>query len=138
LIAATARRPAGWDVFSMGAGILDARALLEADLDAGRDREAAPQPDTAEARDTIAMRSFVLETAGVDASRAPLDWQRFGPEIATAVLRSRLQGRRPAAAGLVLEETVAAPSLSPRLTAALARSPVLRESLGVPAEPGDG
>ena len=38
LLQATARRPAGWDSGEMGAGIADARALLAADLDAGRAR----------------------------------------------------------------------------------------------------
>ena len=41
LLQATARRPAGWDPFAMGPGIVDARALLAADLDLGRNRDAA-------------------------------------------------------------------------------------------------
>ena len=39
LLRATARRPDGWDLSQMGAGIADARALLAADLDFGRDRD---------------------------------------------------------------------------------------------------
>ena len=130
LLKATARRPAGWNSFDMGAGIVDARALLEADFDAGREHESAPQPDDAVAREKIAMQSFVLETVGVDALQEDLDWNRFGPEIATALLRARLQGRETEA-GAIREETVAVPpSLSPELAQAL-RSPALRQQLGV-------
>jgi serine protease len=128
LLKATARRPAGWDSFNMGAGIVDARALLEADFDAGRDRESAPQPDDAVAREEIAVQSFVLETVGADALQDDLDWNRFGPEIATAVLRQRLLG---ADAGALRAEAPAAPaSLSPELAQAL-QSPALRQRLGI-------
>lgn len=128
LLKATARRPAGWDSFNMGAGIVDARALLEADFDAGREHESVAQPDDAVAREEIAMQSFVLETVGVDALQEDLDWNRFGPEIATALLRARLQGAETEG---VRDETVAVPpSLSPKLAQAL-RSPALRQQLGV-------
>lgn len=124
LIRATARRPAEWDAFSMGAGIIDARALLEADLDAGRDRESAPQPDDAAARDTIAVQSLVLEAAGPGAIPPDLDWRRYGPEIAAAVLRRQLSGLGPQ------PELARATSLSPEL-ASVVRGSALGEYLGV-------
>jgi hypothetical protein len=96
LVRATARRPAGWDSFNMGAGIVDARALLAADLDAGRELESAPQADSAAVRSEISMQSFVLETSGVDMRASDLDWNRHGPELVNALLRSRVrEGRAP-------------------------------------------
>ena len=74
----------------MGAGIADARALLAADLDLGRDLDSVqpakpptgPEPDVAE---------LVAETVGVDAvPGAGLDWRRYGPELATALLEAQL------------------------------------------------
>jgi hypothetical protein len=116
----------------MGAGIVDARALLEADLDVGRDRESAPQPDSAAIRDSIAMESFVLETAGVDAATADLDWNRYGPEIATAMLRKNLETAGSSARRDSGEESFGEPSpvaVSPELASAL--PPALARHLGV-------
>ena len=90
LLRATARRPQGWDLSQMGAGIADAQALLAADLDLGRDLDSVqpakpptrPEPDVAE---------LVAETVGVDAvSGTGLDWRRYGPELATALLEAQL------------------------------------------------
>lgn len=92
LVKATAQRPPNWDSFNLGAGIVDARTLLEADVDVGRERESAPVPDVDAERSKIAIQSFVLESAGnAESLQADLDWMRFGPEIAFRILRSRLQ-----------------------------------------------
>src|SRR5262249_41451451 len=127
LVMATARQPAGWDTFSMGAGIVDARALLEADLDTGRDRESAPQPDDPAMRSQIAVQSLVLETAGPTALEAPVDWQRHGAEIASAVLRRQMLGDS------MRREETAAPGVSPELASALRGSP-LGAYLGIVGE----
>jgi hypothetical protein len=134
LIGATARRPVEWDAFNMGAGILDARALLEADLDAGRDRESAPQPDTAVDRDRIALESMILEAVGPEAVGFPLDWQQFGPEIATRILRERLLTPPPRGGPRPESGPESRAPVSPELAKALAAHPVLRERLGVDLE----
>ena len=124
LIKATARRPPNWDSFNMGAGIVDAQALLAADLDLGRERESAPMPDIAEERDRVAMESFVLEATGApEAIQRDLDWTRFGPEIATSILKRRLTG------GLQAEALGEAP-VTTELNHAV-RSPQLREAMGL-------
>lgn len=91
LLRATANRPAGWDPFEFGAGIADARALLAADLDLGRDLESVPPPSDARERAAGSVRSLVAEAAGTDAARddGP-DLHDFGPELAAAVLEGRL------------------------------------------------
>ncbi|HYP04671.1 MAG TPA: S8 family serine peptidase [Bryobacteraceae bacterium] len=88
LVRATARRPRGWDSFNMGAGIVDARALLQAPLDLNRGLESAPQHDSAVARSAIAVQSLALERIGEAAYDADIDWNRHGAEIATLLLRS--------------------------------------------------
>jgi hypothetical protein len=125
IVMATARRPANWDGFTMGAGIVDARALLEADLDVGRDRESTPQPNSAAIRDEIALQSFLLETAGVEAATADVDLSRFGPEIATAILRRNLE----APDGRGTESTGPVVAVSSQLAAAL--PPALATHLGL-------
>jgi subtilisin family serine protease len=119
LARATARRPAGWDAFQMGAGIVNARALLEADFDLGRAVESAPQPDDAPARAAIAVQSLVMEEAGPAPLEAPLDWGRYGSEIAHALLRSKLNAAA-ATGGGIREEHMAAASVS--VSASLAKA----------------
>lgn len=92
LLRATARRPANWDSFEMGAGIVDAAALLGADLDLGRDRESADPPQDPRERAAVSVRSLVAETVGHQAARADVDWHRFGPELATNLLTGQLAG----------------------------------------------
>jgi len=125
LVRATARRPAGWNSFELGAGIADARALLAADLDKGRDRESVLPPDPAlEPGFTVA--GLVAETVGPEAADDPdLDWARFGPELATALLEEQLTappdgGPRP--------EGAAPPKMSRDLAGALG-NPRLRDHL---------
>lgn len=127
LVTATARRPADWDGFNMGAGIVDAHALLNADLDLGRERESAPLPDNEEERDRVAMESFVLEATGIPAAIQPgLNWTQFGPEIAAAILEKRLDR------GLEAEAISGPPvsAVSAQLDEAV-RSPELREAMGL-------
>ena len=95
LLRATARRPAGWDSHNLGAGIVDAAALLRADLDLGlnpgrRELEsvAGGRPRT-EPEEVVA--GLVAETAGIDAvPDTDLDWTRYGPELATVLLHGQL------------------------------------------------
>ncbi len=119
LLQATARRPTPWDAGAMGPGIVDARALLEAGFDAGL---AGPVHADARAGGASSVASLVAEA--VDPAAAPddaLDWHKFGPELATALLRRQATGP-PARAH------------AEQLSEPLARSvtnPLLRDSLGL-------
>ena len=87
LLRATARRPHPWDAQAMGPGIVDARALLEADFDMALGRELTS------VRTSTRSGVASLIADGVGAESAPddsLDWHRFGPELATAVLGRQL------------------------------------------------
>lgn len=90
LVRATARRPDEWDPFEMGAGIVDAHALLAADLDLGRDRESADLPSDPRERAGVSVQSLVAETVGHEAARADVDWYRFGPELSATLLNGRV------------------------------------------------
>jgi len=146
LLRATARQPQGWNALEMGAGIVDARALLAADLDLGRDRGSVqpPHPRT----EPVAVAGLVAETVGADAVPDPeLDWRRYGPELANVLLEAQLAtspaAGADAAAGAPGE--AAAPS-RPRLPvseslAGAIGNPRLRDHLGLgddlPAEVGE-
>jgi serine protease len=123
LLQSTARRPTPWDAQAMGPGIVDARALLEASLDLGLDRESANLRTDARASAPSSVASLAAEAVGADAaSDDALDWHRFGPELATALLSRQLPGQR---AEVPLAEQVSQP---------LARSvnnPRLRDWLGL-------
>jgi serine protease len=121
LVRATSRRPVGWNSFNMGAGIVDARALLGADLDLGRGLESVAQPDSADAREIIALQSFVLETVGEQGINVSMDWKRFGPEIAAALLARQLALRDP----LLEAADLPGVPLSPQLANAAAGAPLL-------------
>ena len=127
LLQATARRPAGWDSGEMGAGIADARALLAADLDAGRVRRAAPPLGPA-AEPGSTVTALVAETAGAEAADDPdLDWVRYGPELAAALLEQQLAapGR-----GVAAGESGPAVPVSGELARAV-RNVRLRDHLGL-------
>ncbi|MGH8918703.1 MAG: S8 family peptidase, partial [Actinomycetes bacterium] len=75
LLRASARRPAGWDSFEMGAGIVDAQALLAADFDLGRDRETVELPADPREAAAATVESLVAELLGHDATvEQPVDW----------------------------------------------------------------
>lgn len=120
LLQTTARRPSPWDAEAMGPGIVDARSLLEAGFDAGL---AGPDPH-ADARASGASSVASLVTEAVDPAAAPddaLDWHKFGPELATTLLRRQAAGP-PAGAH------------AEQLSEPLARSitnPLLRDRLGL-------
>ncbi|WP_109106245.1 S8 family serine peptidase [Azospirillum sp. TSO35-2] len=113
LLKATARRPKEWEPLEMGAGVVDALALLKADLDTGRDTEGplatgvAPPPGRS-------VRDLVLESVGTPALRAPVDWNRFGAELSLAILKTRRKGAPAAPLESGLESTggTAVPLLS--------------------------
>jgi serine protease len=108
LLKATARVPAGWDSFNLGAGIVDAAALLAADLDLGLGTEGPTVPIIAESPGR-SVRSLAFEKLGSPAVDADLDWQRHGAEISLNLLR-----RRGAPAPTTAEEATAIlESLSP-------------------------
>ena len=125
LLQATARRPTPWDTHAMGPGIVDARALLEADFDVGLHGEAPSQPAAAEGATPSSVASLVAEAVGADAaSDSALDWRRFGPELASALLGRQLPS--PSPVGTAISAT-----LDRNL-----RNPQLRDTLGLePAAP---
>jgi hypothetical protein len=89
---ATARRPTGWDSFTMGAGIVDAHALLSAtDFDLDRDRESVSAA-RAGLRESgvLGVASLASEEIGPAAAlQDPPDWYRHGPELSWLLLQSR-------------------------------------------------
>ena len=138
LLRATARRPPGWDSFQMGAGIVDARALLEAVFDVGRDRETVDLADDSRDRTARSVKSLVTETAGYPATLdEAVDWYRQGPEIAAVLLRRRaLSLRRPPSGDREASETPLGPAPMPsRRLADRAGSPELRDALGLDPTP---
>lgn len=129
LVGATARRPAGWDTGDMGAGIVDARALLGADLGLRGVRAAMQAPS--DPRDAVArtVKSLVAETLGPEAAGQDPDWYRHGPEIAALLLRQRLD-TPPPDTGLLPRTSLRAPGVSPELARAIT-NPLLRAGLGL-------
>ena len=118
LLQATARRPTPWDAASMGPGIVDARALLEAGLDLALPQEAMAAPARAQAGTPSSVRSLVAESVGAEAaSDSALDWHRFGPEIATTLLGRQLPGHPPE--GEAVSEPLARSISNPELRAGL-------------------
>jgi serine protease len=87
MVAATARVPAEWDSFNMGAGIIDAEALLKADFDRGLGTESPTDPVLKETP-ANSVKSLALAKAGEKALDADIDWQRHSAEISLSLLRS--------------------------------------------------
>jgi subtilisin family serine protease len=129
LVRATARRPAGWNSLDLGAGIVDARALLGASLDLGRDRETVLPPDPV-AEPGVAVAGLVAETVAPEAAADPaFDWHRYGSELALALLSSQLAGtteddgtgvspeapEAPEVPGVPLSDALAGAITNPRL-----------------------
>ena len=119
LLQSTARRPTPWDAQAMGPGIVDARALLEASFDVGLGLEAATRHSNAPTDGSTSVASLVAEAVGDEAVDDALDWHRFGPELAAAVLRRQLWGPH-----------IETPPVSEPLAHSI-RNPRLREWLGL-------
>ncbi len=83
LIRDTARRPQAWNTNDMGAGIIDAHALLSRSLDA---RTAAPV-----AAGLGSVQDLITDLLG-DVTLT-LDWERYGPEVASLILHTLLGDR---------------------------------------------
>jgi hypothetical protein len=116
---ATARRPGVWWPSDMGPGVVDARALLGANLDLGRDRESVEPPPDPRTRAAGTVASLVAETLGADAADdEAVDWHRFGPELAHLLLSRQLAEagpQRETAAVVGVTERLAATVSNPRL-----------------------
>lgn len=125
LLRATARQPQGWNSVELGAGVVDAEALLRADLDLGRDpagvRDRSPLGEPGSA-----VRGLVAEVAGAEAvPEQEFDWTRYGPELANGLLRTQLfpAGSRPrdvpgpstVGAGVSVSESLRREVANPRL-----------------------
>ncbi|WP_419907007.1 S8 family peptidase [Hoeflea sp.] len=83
-ISHTARVPTGWNKGRMGAGIIDAEALLRLNP--------AEIPDSCEDENQPAsghadIKRLVYEATQLKPSDETFDWSRFGPEIANLALR---------------------------------------------------
>lgn len=132
LVRASSMRPGPhWDATEMGSGIVDAQNLLNADLDLGRDRESLGIAYIGTTAD--AVKRLVLETTrSAAAAQAPIDWERYGPEIAYSLMtRQRLGGQDAPARQGSGEATMASPPavLSNRLNQLLDSSAPLAQVL---------
>jgi hypothetical protein len=120
LAKATARRPPGWDSGDMGAGIVDAAALLGADLDLGAGLEIVTLAQGVAPVPAGSVASLLAETVGARAADS-VDLHRFGPEIAAAILgHAVVRG----------QESVPVAAVSPELAAAVT-DPELSRWLGI-------
>ena len=128
MVGATARRPDGWDSSEMGAGIVDARALLEADLDVDRGREGVSPAADPQVAAALTVAGLAAEEIGpAEALRDPPDWYAHGPELSWLLLH-RARDRR--GGGLVEEEAADRPVPSDDLDGAVG-NPALRDALGL-------
>ncbi len=115
LLRETARRPAGFDTSSMGAGIVDTEALLRHALAFA---EAAP---TAEASDPYhSLHTLIAETGGSEAAVMALDQRRFAAELShLALTRNRYaRERHPESTEGVMRAVPASPTLRNAVAAA--------------------
>ncbi len=133
LVGATARRPPGWDSTEMGAGIVDAQALLGADLGQRSERQVMAAPADFREATARTVESLVAEILGPEAGQDAVDWYRFGPEIAAVLLRRRLDTPTPDADPLP-RTPAEVPGVSPQLARAVT-NPRLRAGLGLTAIP---
>src|SRR5262245_65077408 len=115
ILKTTARRPKGWDSSEMGAGIANAQSLLTADFDVGLERESAVAMGSEPPE--VATKRFISEIRSEEAASASIDWNRYGPEIALALLNRKI-GRPPPNRGLAIE----AASIALRTTTPLSLS----------------
>jgi subtilisin family serine protease len=136
---ATARRPPDWDSFTMGAGIVDAHALLSAsdfDLDRERESAAAVRAGLRESA-VLGVASLAAEEIGPPAAlEDPPDWYRHGPELSWLLL----QGRRDLGPdGVLVPRAPGGRRVPSRDVDNAVRNPALRGALGLGgAETGVG
>ncbi|WP_147283708.1 S8 family peptidase [Bosea caraganae] len=93
LLRMTARVPAGWDSHGMGAGIIDAEALLKASFDDGLG-EGAEETAVAAAVPSrgASVRDLAASVLGPAASALPVDWSRRDAEVSLALLTATQPG----------------------------------------------
>jgi hypothetical protein len=102
LLRATTRQPESWHWAEMGTGIVDAAALLAADLDLDLAWETLDQPRDLAARSALSVASLIAESVGLEAvDDEELDVARYGTELAAALLTDS------ATAGVSLTEELA-------------------------------
>ncbi|MDQ0304499.1 S8 family peptidase [Ancylobacter polymorphus] len=128
LAGASANRPAGWDGANMGAGVIDALALIEAPFDLGRGTE-APAYVSEPRAPADEMRTFLTDLLQADPELSDEFLLAHGAELAAALLSCKLDAGAeialspdllagltgPAEAALAARaaETVAAPHIVP-------------------------
>jgi serine protease len=115
LARATARRPAGWNSGEMGAGIVDAAALLGADLDVGAGLETVTLAQGVAPAPVGSVASLLAGKVGATAAGS-VDLHRFGPEIAAAVLGHAVAGGQESAATVAVSPQLAAAVTDPELS----------------------
>ncbi|SMH62588.1 S8 family peptidase [Azospirillum agricola] len=94
LVRASARRPAGWDATAMGAGIVDAEALLAAPFDLGLGTE-SPGFEAEARAPADEMRGFLTELLGEDPGLDDGPLLRHGAALGSALLARRLDPDAP-------------------------------------------
>ena len=131
---ATARRPGVWSPGELGAGIVNARALLELPLAALPAAIAEARPVRMAVAD---VRSLLAELTGDEAPPGPddaFDWERYGLEVASLLLAMRgwagvRRGAAPSGArGRVRRRRYVKP-LTPQATDGYSRSPCARPAV---------
>jgi subtilisin family serine protease len=132
LLKSTTRRPTVWDASTFGTGIVDARALLGADLESPRSmRQASVSPAAPDAGPAASLRSLVHDAVGSQAFDDDLDWRQHGPEVALALMPALRRRPVPHRRRVhTVGRSVTAPSVSPQLATAV-RNADLRAALGL-------
>ena len=116
LVRKTARAAGTLDPEAFGAGVIDARALLEADPATAFAGVEAAVPATSPASDLRALMADAFGPSGLEAAATALDEGQHAPELACAAL-DRLRARRTLRAHV---ESLPPPGLSPSLRAHIA------------------
>ena len=117
LLQATARRPTPWDAAVDGPRDRGCEGTPRGWSRPGRSSRGCAPSTEAQAGTPSSVRSLVAESVGADAaSDTALDWHRFGPEIATALLARQLPGPP---GGEAVSEPLARSISNPELRAGL-------------------
>jgi hypothetical protein len=131
LLCATAARAPDWDAVNMGAGIVDARALLEAPFDLGLGVEAA-SASAEPAGPAEEVRGFLTELLGADPGLPDAVLLAHGSDLAGKLLAARLRSPRtdgsagPPAAPALVRPAVEQPP-APALVRPAVEQPPARE-----------